>query len=142
MSAARCLAVRRLGSQALLFESWRVSSSSPAHQPFLSPVGPPQAGSGNGRPGVWKLGPVACPASGRGASGLLRIALIRALSLRGWLCASLVQAEVHAGGPFMLPVTGTQHMAGPGGSRLSGEEALLLLLGLWLGPGEKKYTGL
>lgn len=45
-----------------------------AHQPALSPVGPSHVRSGNGRQGVWRLGAAACQASGRGASGLLRIA--------------------------------------------------------------------
>lgn len=71
--AAGCLARGRLGTQAPLFESWRaLSSRRPTSR--SSVLWDCHAGSGNGRQGIWKLGPAAFWASGRGASGLLRIA--------------------------------------------------------------------
>lgn len=54
-------------------QSWGALSSTLAHQPLLSPTDRPHAGSGNGRQGVWRHGLAACQASGRAASGLLRI---------------------------------------------------------------------
>lgn len=63
----------KLGRQAPFTGKLGALSSTLAHQPLLSPMDRPHAGSGNGRQGVWRLGPAACQASGRAASGLLRI---------------------------------------------------------------------
>lgn len=65
--AARCPALGRLGMQALLVGKLEGFVLTPAHQPLLSSAGPPR------RVGKWQTGPAAFWASGRGASGLLRI---------------------------------------------------------------------
>lgn len=69
--------------------------------PYSGPTSPSLAqgdlhvGSGNGRQaGVWKLGPAACWASGREASGVLRIAPDHASELPAGSCASPVPLRV------------------------------------------------
>lgn len=105
----------------------------PAHQPPLSSVGPPhrvrrwQAGRREARAsllGLWE-----------GSQWFAKN------SPKSWPCLPVgsrappwSRAKEPADGPFMLPVTGTQNGGGPGSSRLSLGEALLLFPDLWLGP--------
>lgn len=67
---------------------------------------------------VYEAWACACQASGRGASGLLRIAPIMALLPSGQPCTSWVWAKGLADGPFIFPVTGTQQGAELRSSRL------------------------
>lgn len=88
----------------------------PGHTRPLVP-GDLQAGSGSGRLGVWKPGPAACWASGRGASGLLRIAPNRASGFPAGSQAAPSQARVLADGLFVFcSWNGYEVGLGPAGS--------------------------